>query len=148
ILVSTNAEAAEVTAALARRGIRTSIARAGLLDTPEGTLVEAALGYLVDPLANRERAVIEALTGFGGMNPDAWLEALIMEQHRRREAREQNESLETVSPSPVLLRLAALRSGVELLVPSEVLDRVLGVLDLPELCARWPDPEQRLGNLD
>jgi hypothetical protein len=45
-------------------------------------------------------------------------------------------------------RIEGLRSHVETLGPSEALDAVLTALDLAALCARWPDPEQRLANLD
>jgi ATP-dependent helicase/nuclease subunit A len=148
VLVATNAEGERVTAALARRGIRASIARAGLLDTPEGSLVEAALGCVADARDFRARALVDALTGFGGEAPDNWLEALISENTSRREARERGEPFEPRRLSEPLARLQALRTDLELLAPSETLERVLAVLDLPRLCARWPDCEQRLANID
>lgn len=148
VLVATNDEAGRLTLALSRRGIRTSIAQSGLLDTPEGTLVEAALGVLVDARGGRERAVVEALTGFGGAVPDGWLASAIEERRRRREARERGEQLEPAPMTLPMQRLESLRATVELLAPSEVLDHVLEALELPELCSRWPDPEQRRGNLD
>src|SRR5690606_26987321 len=41
-----------------------------------------------------------------------------------------------------------LRSLVAGLAPREVIDRIMAVLDLPHLARRWPDPRQRLANLD
>jgi len=148
VLVATNAEGERITTALARRGVRAGIARAGLLDTPEGSLVEAALACVADVRDSRSRALVDALTGFAGASPDRWLEALITEHTQQREARERGEAFEPREPSEAQARLRALRADIELLAPSETLERVLVALDLPSLCARWPDPEQRLANID
>src|SRR5262249_33727672 len=74
ILTAFNAEAGRIAAALARRGVAASLPRQGLLDQPEGTLLLAALRFLVDPDDALAIAELEALTGFGGLDPDRWLE--------------------------------------------------------------------------
>jgi ATP-dependent helicase/nuclease subunit A len=49
VLVATNHEAQAVASALHERKIRASVARTGLLSTPEGTLADSALRWLLDP---------------------------------------------------------------------------------------------------
>ena len=148
VLVKTNAAAEALAAELARRGVRATVARTGLLATPEGTLVQAALSTLVDSRDEQSRAVLEALTGFGGQGAEAWLDQRIALEARRRKARDAGEARpESVASEPVA-RIESLRARVETLAPSEVLEAVLAALDLATLCVRWPDPQQRVANLD
>jgi len=135
ILVATNAHAEAVTAALGRQGIRATVARAGLMSTPEGTIVRAALGVVVDERDALGAAIMDSLLGLDGEDPDAWL--------TRRLTRP-----DEVVPSPMHARLAAMRTDLECCAPSEALDRVMHALDLIAICRRWPDPEQRVGNID
>jgi len=148
VLVATNHEAAAVASELARRGVRATVARAGLLSTPEGAMVQAALSTLVDPRDEYSRAVLEALTGFGAQGAEAWLDARIAVASLRKEAKKNGELPPASPPPEPVARIEALRPHVETLGPSEALDAVLAALDLAALCARWPDPEQRLANLD
>jgi ATP-dependent exoDNAse (exonuclease V) beta subunit len=138
ILVTTNAWASRVAEALYARGLRVALARSGLFDTPEGTLVDAALRWLVDPNDGLSAAVIDGLTGWGGRDPDSWLEERLREVASReaRGVRGYREGLDALRP-----RLAVLS-------PAEVLDGVLAALDATYLCARWPDPTQRIANVD
>jgi ATP-dependent helicase/nuclease subunit A len=148
LLVATNAEAERLARALFARGVRATLAQAGLLATPEGTLVDAALRALVDPRDELARATIEALTGFDGEDPDAWLNARMAEAAARRAAREKGEAHRAPPPSILVARLERLATELEGAAPSEALDRVLTVLDVATIACRWPDPEQRLANLD
>jgi ATP-dependent helicase/nuclease subunit A len=77
VLVATNKEAAALADALHARGIRAAIARPGLLSTPEGVLVDAALRWLVDEGDSLAAAKIDALLGFDGRGADAWLEGAL-----------------------------------------------------------------------
>jgi ATP-dependent exoDNAse (exonuclease V) beta subunit len=147
LLVATNAEAERVAEALAARGVRVTVARAGLLATPEGTLVEAALRALIDPRDELARATIDGLTGFNGVEPETWLDQRIAEAEARRAARTKGET-SPVSWSSLVARVGALAPELETAAPSEALDRVLAVLDVVTIACRWPDPTQRLANLD
>ncbi|MEA2748891.1 MAG: ATP-dependent helicase/nuclease subunit, partial [Myxococcales bacterium] len=137
VLVATNAEASLLADALHARGIRSAIARPGLLKTPEGVLVDAALRWLLDEGDTLAAAKIDALLGFGGEAPDAWLDGLLP----RVETSRPRESAWRTSLGPVRARLGVLS-------PSEALDQVLASLDVVHLCARWPDAPQRVANLD
>jgi ATP-dependent helicase/nuclease subunit A len=133
ILVATNQEARDVATALHAREIRAAIARAGLLSTPEGTLADAALRWLLDAHDTLAAATLDALTGYGGRTADAWLAD-------RLRGDEPGDGWRAA--------LAPLRDAIAILSPGEALDAVLAALDAATLCARWPDAPQRLANLD
>ena len=166
VLVYSNAEAARLAAALEVRGIATVLPRVGLLTTPEGTLVSAALRLLVDRRDTLAAAEIDALTGFTGFGhahdemsgarpSDLWLAERIRLQAARQP---QTEPATTESAAPVAdeseawgpapRSLERLRADLAVLSPAETLDRVLATLDVPALAVRWPDPQQRLANLE
>jgi ATP-dependent helicase/nuclease subunit A len=149
LLVATNAQAERVAKALFARGVRATLAQAGLLSTPEGTLVDAALRAVVDSRDELAHATLEALTGFEGSDPDAWLDARMAQAAARRAAKEKTKEKEVAPPVSMLVaRVNRLAGELEGASPSEALDRVLGVLDVATIACRWPDPDQRLANLD
>lgn len=148
LLVATNAEAERLAGALSRRGVNASIARAGLLATPEGTFVTAALRCLLEPDNALAIAEMEALTGFGGREPDAWLAERLTAHAARRAAREAGETIAGEPRVGLSARLDSLRTEAHTLAPSEAVDRVLARLEVARLCRSWPDPRQRLANLD
>jgi hypothetical protein len=107
------------------------------LATPEGVLVDAALRWLLDAGDTLAAAKIDALLGFGGRAPDAWLEDLLPRVEP-----------EPLPPSGWRASLGPVRERLRVLAPSEALDQVLASLDAVHLCARWPDAPQRVANLD
>lgn len=136
VLTATNAEAEDIATALAQRGIRAAVARAGLLATPEGTLVEAALRRVLDSSDNLADAELSALHAFDGRDPDTWLDARLRDEARPPAAVARLHALDT------------LHAVADTLTPVEVLDRVMAALDAVVLTSRWPDPHQRLANLE
>jgi ATP-dependent helicase/nuclease subunit A len=148
MLVATNAEAERLAGALSRRGVFASIARAGLLATPEGTFVTAALRCLIEPDNALAVAEMEALTGFDGLDSDAWLARRLSDHAATRAAREAGEPITAAVRAGLLGRLESLRAEARTLAPSEAVDRVLARLEVAKLCRSWPDPKQRLANLD
>ncbi len=146
ILVASNAEAARISAELHARGVATVLPRVGLLSTPEGSLVTAVLRALVDARDTLALAEIDALTGFDGQSCHAWLDAQI---RARRARSEPNGAPHAEDAASVWQgKLQAVREELPLLSPAETLDRVLAAFDLPALAVRWPDPAQRLSNLE
>jgi ATP-dependent exoDNAse (exonuclease V) beta subunit len=139
VLVATNKEAEDLAAALAELGIASVLARTGLMRTPEGTVLSAALGYLIDAADTLATAELEALHGFGGMEQEAWLAEKITSKATNGAPSAHAE---------LLLPLDALRPELPRVAPSEVLDRVIAALDLVTKARRWPNPDQRLANLD
>lgn len=139
VLVYSNAEAAKLSLALKARGVPTVLPRVGLLVTPEGILVSAALRFLVDARDTLASAELDALTGFSGQSPDEWLAGRIQAS---------TDKVDAALASPWRAGLETMRAQMPVLSPAEALDRVLSVLDLPATAVLWPDPEQRLANLD
>ena len=151
VLAATNEWAAQLAAALHARGVRASIARTGLFSTPEGTLADAALRWLLDEGDAFAAAVIDALTGWGDGDPDAWLAERLRAADRSAAGTDALAAADA-SPAPSATgwrtALGALRDRLTVLSPSESLDATLAALDAVHLCARWPDPAQRVANLD
>lgn len=138
VLVATNAHAEAVAGALARRGVKTALPRTGLMRTPEGTLLVSALRYLADGRDTLASAELEALTGFPAGDHEAWL--------TRRVAA--HEAKDFTANGEAMRALDKLRPQLPQMSPSEVVDQVLATLDFAHLAWRWPDPKQRLSNLD
>jgi ATP-dependent exoDNAse (exonuclease V) beta subunit len=173
VLVYSNAEASRVSMGLAAHGIATVLPRVGLLRTPEGTFVRAALRLLADRFDTLAAAELEALTGFPGVvGPsglegeracELWLADRIRQHDLRRRSDRGTEASDSIDataesspdpsaapgpPSPAAAALERLRAELAHLAPAEILDRVLTVLDVPALAVRWPEPQQRLSNLE
>lgn len=149
VLVATNDAATKLADALHGSGVRVAIARAGLFETPEGVLTAAALRWLVDGHDRLAAATLDALFHWEGVDPDTWLAACL------RDVRREASSVAASSPDAATehqdgwrAALEAIRGRLALLAPSEVVDAVIAALDLAEVCARWPDPEQRVSNID
>ncbi|MEO8177852.1 MAG: UvrD-helicase domain-containing protein [Deltaproteobacteria bacterium] len=151
VLVRTNAETESIARELGQLGIRAALARPGLLRTPEGTLLDAAVSFLVDRTDGVAAATLDALHGFDGADPDRWLEEQIRRQHARR-ATPDAEPANDVAPEPIVgvwrAALEGLVAEARQLSPRETVDTVLQRLDFERLVLGWPDPEQRSGNVD
>ncbi|HEU4578247.1 MAG TPA: UvrD-helicase domain-containing protein [Polyangiaceae bacterium] len=164
VLVRTNTEAEAIARELGRLRIRPALARPGLLHTPEGTLIDAALSYLVDRADGVAAATLDALHGFGDVQPDEWLAGQIRRHQGRKEAAKKapvqghagavepaevsNEMHLSASPGGWRAALDALALQDRQMSPRETVDAVLHALDAERRVLGWPDPEQRSGNLD
>ena len=125
ILCRSNDRCGALSAALAARGLPVSIARPGLLETPEAALAIAALRYLVDPRDSLAIAEIAHLLDDGQGQP-SWLESGLSDDGiwslredlpALKVLDEQREDLAYLTPREAL---AVAMSG------SAILDRVLG----------------------
>src|SRR5690606_6819522 len=104
VLVRTNAEAEAIARELGRQRIRCALARPGLLATPEGRLVDAALSFLLDRTDGVATATLDALHGFADGEPDRWLDAQIRACHVRRDA----AAARAAAPVPAALAAGSL----------------------------------------
>jgi ATP-dependent helicase/nuclease subunit A len=165
VLMRTNVEAESVARELGQLGIRATLPRPGLLRTPEGTMVDAALSFLADRMDGVAAATLDALHGFTAGDPDRWLDEQIRACHARRDAAAAARQVmthggfaEPLAPATDIASdptasgwratLTRVASQTRQLSPSETIDAVLQALDLDRLVLGWPDPEQRSGNLD
>ena len=144
VLLTSNDQCRELAAALGRYGIRAATAGDGLLRTPEGCLLRAALALVVapdDPLAEAE---IEALLGRPGDHDavvaqrDAWLAARIEAVANQAGSR----------PGPWSRQLEAVRNELAALSPSAVVERSFAALDVARRVQSLPDGAKRVANLD
>lgn len=153
ILCQSNQGCVDMAAALSQVGVAASLARPGLLDTPEGALAEAALRFLLDPGDSLAAAVITCLDGADGQTREEWLRQRLVEMEARRAETARGEaSSEPQEPGwsehAALSRLhrARLRAGVA--SPSEALETAMQAVDLPRFCLRLGRSAQRLDNLE
>jgi ATP-dependent exoDNAse (exonuclease V) beta subunit len=156
-LVYSNADAERLSAALSSHGIDTALARAGLLSTPEGTLLRAALLWLVDRRDDLAAAELAALTGYDGRTQEDWLRERLDQVEQAGHSKSDDaaagrtgalEAQPEPAPCAACARLEAVRRELNTLAPVDVVDRVLSVLDISAWAERWPDPEQRTANLE
>ena len=142
VLCRSNDTCEEIAKALAGRGVRVAIGRAGLLDTPEGKLVIACLRYFLndhDTLANAE---IQVLTS-ADPKPEGWLA-----ERFKWLATDGNKSHEWGAGHEVLAALKVLSTRAIDFSPSETLDEIIESIDLRRLLMGWGEKERRLGNLE
>ncbi len=156
ILARSNDRCRAIAEALRMRGIPVRVSLGGLADTPEGVLARAALALLADPTDGVAALEVSWLGGSVTADPDSWLSRRLEEVARWRQAAEDaaaNGQPRPGRPAPFSddPRVAALRAAtVEAarLSPAEALDLALRCAGLPERVRSWPEPEQRLANLE
>ncbi len=125
-----------VAAALAALGIPAELAQPGLVSTPEGRLALAALRLWVDPrdsLAAAELARVMEYPAAG----NAWLDAILAKP-----------GIAAFEEQPAIVRIRAARVAHPAAGAVVALDLVFDAVGIRDMCLRWGDAEQRLGNLD
>ena len=137
VLCRTNAHCKDVADALAACGVRVSIARPGLLETPEAVLAMAALRYLVDPGDTLAIAEIAHLHDDRKDQP-SWFE--------RSPSDDGIRSL--VSEMPVLAALDDRRAEIADLTPREALEVAITASGILDCVSAWDNALDRMGNLD
>lgn len=143
VLCRSNDGCAKMAEALHRAGLKAAIARAGLLETPEGKLALACLKYLLLP--SDALSVAEILTLTGAQN----LEDLVHDRLEHLERlREGEEPGRWAGGHDFIRQLNDLRPRIADLSASEILNLALDELDLRRIAARFGNATQRLDNLD
>jgi ATP-dependent exoDNAse (exonuclease V) beta subunit len=156
VLAFTNDVCRRIAAALRTRGIPARVALSGLTGTPEAVLARAALALLADPEDGVAAIEVSWLGGGAAGDPDGWLSRRLEEVAAWRSARAAAERSGGPAPAPPRAfegdpRVAALRGAggeIATLAPAEAVDAALRIAAIPELVRSWPDPEQRLANLE
>jgi ATP-dependent exoDNAse (exonuclease V) beta subunit len=151
VLVTTNQQAEDLAVALSKLNINAALARPGLLATPEGRMLHAALRMLASDRDDAAAACLDALFEFDGLEPDVWLAAQLNYGAAVRAYRAEVNAQKTYPQRPAgkwRMKLQALAERVDWASPVELVDGVIEAFDLGSLAARWPHPAQRLGNLE
>lgn len=146
ILCRTNYGCVDMAAALAKQGLPAAIARNGLLQTAEATLILACLKYLLN--SSDSLSVAEILL-FGSRHDlpkiiDSRLDYLAALQGRKEDER--------VPPwakdEAIIKTLDELRATTGEHSTSEMINLLLERLELRRVIVAWGDGEQRLSNVD
>ncbi len=156
VLAFANSRCRAIAQALRARGVPAKVSLEGLAQTPEGILIRAALALLADPGDGVAALEIGWLGGAAATDPDAWLSRRFVEVAEWRKEREAAEKKGAESP-PVPFafgddpRVAAVRAAADeasRLSPAEALDFAVRTAEIVDVLVRWPEPEQRLANLE
>lgn len=156
VLARRNGDCRKIAAALATLGIPARIELADLAATPEAILVRSALALVADPADGVAAMDVSYLGGRGAADPDGWLSARLVEAARDRAARDAAKAAGEPSPEaalpfaddPRVTALRALHERSRPLAPAEALDRAVAAAGLLELLRTWPDPAQRIANVE
>ena len=155
VLARRNEECLAIAAALRARGAPARLELADLAATPEAILVRSAVALVADP-TDGVAAMDVSYLGGGAADPDAWLSARLVEVARERAARAAAEAAGAAPPEtglpfsadPRVAALRALSPRARALAPAEALDAALAAAGALELLRTWPDPAQRLANVE
>ena len=143
ILCRSNYGCRDMAEALAKQGLSAAIARTGLLQTAEATLLLACLKYMLNGSDSLSVAEI-MLFGSRYQLPD-------LIDHRMDylgSLKEGEPSPAWATDDPLLRELEALRKITSEHSTSEMLNIVLERIDLRRIAVAWGDGEQRLSNID
>ncbi len=137
VLCRANDRCAGVAQALAAVGIHASIARPGLLETPEAALAVAALRFLVDP---GDSLAIAEIAHLFDNNPDqpTWFERSLSDAGIRS----------LVDEMPVFAALGEAREQLAGLTPRETLEVAMTAAGIGDRIYSWGNALDRIANLD
>ena len=137
VLCRSNNRCTVVASALGIAGIHASIARPGLLATPEAVLATAALRYFVDPGDSLAIAEIAHLCDDTAEQP-AWFERSLSEEGIRSLTKE----------LPLLADLDEAREQLAELTPREALEVAMTTAGIVDRVCSWGNALDRIANLD
>ena len=143
VLCRGNDGCAKMAEALHRAGLKAAIARAGLLETPEGKLALACLKYLLLP--SDALSVAEILTLTGAQTLEDLVHDRLTHLERLRDGEDPGR---WAGGHDFIRQLNDLRPRTADLSASEILNLALDELDLRRIAARFGNATQRLDNLD
>ncbi len=139
----------EMAAALQAHGIAATAETPGLLDSFEGRTAFAALTVATHRRTPLESAELQFL--LGTEDPDRWLASLLRDGIPTPRPADEGARVDDPTrdePRAVLARLHALADTLLVATPSEMLDAVIGALDLPRRCRAAGMEGVRLANLE
>lgn len=143
ILCRNNSRCQAVAQALAKMGIKASIAQSALLETTEITLVLACLKYILNEYDSL--AIAEILRLAESLS----LEEIIIDRLRHlQKMQTEEEKISWGEQYPYIKKLRVLRRQVRELSAREVLDLLIERLDMWRIVAAWGNEKQRHANID
>lgn len=144
VLCRSNKQCLEMAGALHHQGLKASIARNGLLETPEAKLVLSCLKYLLNQYDSLSVAEINFLASSRPL--EEIIDSRI--QWMEEKAKDENSYNKWESNNEYIKRLDELRPEVTELSGAEILNLILEDLDIRRIIIAWGNPEQRCDNVD
>jgi ATP-dependent exoDNAse (exonuclease V) beta subunit len=146
ILCRTNYGCVDMAAALTKQGLPAAIARNGLLQTAEATLILACLKYLLN--SSDSLSVAEILL-FGSRHSLPQIIDSRLDYLTALEGRKADERLDRwAKDNAVITLLDELRQTTGEHATSEMINVLLERIDLRRIIVAWGEGEQRLSNVD
>ncbi len=143
VLCRSNMECQAMAEALARAGLKVSIARSGLLETAEAKGVLACLKYILNRYDTLSVAEILVLISH---QP---IERVIEGRRSYLEDKKAERAIPAwASDDPFIAKLNALREEAKDLTSAEILNLVLEELNIRQIIAGWGSPNKRLDNIE
>lgn len=139
VLCRSNKACVQMAEALHKAGIKAAIAREGLLATAEAKLILACLKVILNEKDSLSKAEILLLANNQPI-------AEIIED--RLDYLDQPRRTIWASDDPFIQRLLQIREQVAELSSAEILNLLLGEMDLRRIIASWENMQQRLDNVD
>lgn len=141
VLRRTNARCAAIAGNLSQIGIPASVAENGLTQTLEITYLLSALEIALDGYSSLAAAKLVHLYQ-GGDAVD------LLEDRMRGLADEDAGRIDPWSDHEVIGKLLGMSDEADIVSPAMLLDRVVEVSEVRELCVRWGNGAVRLGNVE
>ncbi|WDL97760.1 UvrD-helicase domain-containing protein [Alicyclobacillus sp. ALC3] len=138
VLCRSNQHCQDIADELAKRGVRSSLARAGLLTTPEALVAQAAYRYLVDDRDTLALAELIHLTSANAA-PGSWLTTWFES--------DPDHPVDAFADNERVSALSAARKRVRHMSPTEAFDTAIRAAKVHELVAAWGG-EQRMQNVE
>ena len=146
VLCRSNHECQLVAEALHRAGLKAAISRSGLMATAEAKLILACLKFILNQYDSL--SIAEILLLAGGMPIEEIIESRATYLKDKQEAISSSRREAWVANNPFIRSLNDLREQVVELSSAEILDLLLGELDLRRTIVSWGNARQRLNNID
>jgi len=145
VLCRTNDDSARVADELMKQGYTVSLAKSGLLQTPEALFAIACLKRLLDPSDTLATAEIIALEG--KMTPEEWLENRLVYMDKARaenpDSRGAGWGLEEGLIHPVIVSLEQARAALDIASVCELFDLALIAGDVFRTATSWGPSQSR-----
>lgn len=143
ILCRSNSACQEIAAQLHTQGLKASISRSGLLETPEACLIHACLKFILNEQDSLSIAEIMLLMEKLPIEKIVEKRLEFIEEHR--EAAKYKLWGEEHDP---IKELTDLRYEVQEMSATEIMNLLLEKLDIRRVAAAWGDAQQRFDNID
>jgi ATP-dependent exoDNAse (exonuclease V) beta subunit len=145
VLCRTNDDSARVADELMKQGYTVSLAKGGLLQTPEALFATACLKRLLDPSDTLATAEIIALEG--KMSPEEWLENRLVYMDKARaenpDSRGAGWGLEDGLIHPIIVSLEKARAALDTASVCELFDLALIAGDVFRTVTSWGPSQSR-----